>query len=135
VAISTPDEAANGKSAAKVALDKARASKGKLKAAAIESSRPAAKKTPSSHSKLLRAGSAEGDLSGEFFAVSLSEESAADSARYHQTEELLDERHQRSLSPEVVARRARYRRIVVFVVVSFVLLLGAAIALKLLHRR
>jgi len=110
------------------------ASKGKLKASKPEAGSSAGITTPSSHSKLLRAGHAETELSGEFFAVSLVD-AAPDSAAFRDADVIIDERHRRSLSPEVVARRARYRVVVVLVVVGFLVLLGAAIALEMLHRR
>lgn len=125
--------AATRKSAAKAALEKARGSKGKLKSNKPVASEAAPKKSPSSHSKLARAGNAEADLSGDFFAGSATDPSGIDASSYQ--EELLDERARRSLSPEVVARRGRYRVVVVLVILGLMLLLGAAIALKLMHRR
>jgi hypothetical protein len=53
----------------------------------------------------------------------------------HEHEELLvDEQHLRSISPEVRARRERYRVIVLGLVIALTLLLLAAIALRFLHR-
>ena len=49
---------------------------------------------------------------------------------FHEPYDLIDERHLRSLSPEVQARRAKYRRIVLGLFVGMVLLLAAAIALR-----
>jgi hypothetical protein len=74
----------------------------------------------------------ESELSGEFFAISASATTHVE--EYHEPDELIDERHMRSISPEVRARRARYRIVVLLLVVGMILLLAAAIALKLLHR-
>ena len=68
---------------------------------------------------------------GEFFAVTPHVEGHID--EYHDHDVLIDERHLRSLSPEVRARRAKYRVIVLWLFVAMVILLAAAIALKVLH--
>ncbi len=74
----------------------------------------------------------ESELSGEFFAISAP--ATAHVEEFHDHDELIDERHMRSISPEVRARRARYRVIVLLLVVGMTLLLAAAIALKMLHK-
>ena len=74
----------------------------------------------------------ESGLSGEFFAISAA--ATAHGEVFHEHDELIDERHMRSISPEVRARRARYRIIVLVLFVGLTLLLAAAIALKLLHK-
>ena len=74
----------------------------------------------------------ESELSGEFFAIS-----APVSARvedFHESDEFVDLVHMHSISPEVRARRAKYRIIVIALVVGMTLLLAAAIALKLMHK-
>jgi hypothetical protein len=120
------------KSASKVAVtkDKATTRESKLRAAESEPVISTRAKNPTSQSKLARAGYVETELSGEFFIAT---QDGVDPSSHYQ-DDLLDERQRRSISPEVVARRARYRVVVVLVVVGFVLLLGAAIALKMLGK-
>ncbi len=74
----------------------------------------------------------ESELSGEFFAIGAPTSGHVE--EFHEPDEMIDERHMRSISPEVRARRARYRRIVLVLVVGMTLLLAAAIALKMLHK-
>ncbi len=74
----------------------------------------------------------ESELSGEFFSIG-----APVSARvedFHEHDEFVDPMHMLSISPEVRARRAKYRIIVLALVVGMTLLLVAAIALKMLHK-
>jgi hypothetical protein len=113
-----------------VAKDKGRTSSRKLRVSKNESSTAGGSSNPSSQSKL-RASGGEPELSGDFFELAGHD---APEPGSHYQDDLLDERQRRSLSPEVVARRARYRVVVVLVVVGFVLLLGAAIALKMLGK-
>jgi hypothetical protein len=94
----------------------------------------AAERSPSSQSKLERAGSEAGP-SGEFFAALDVTEPPAEVRQPQDSDGFMDERHQRAISPEVVARRTRYRVIVVRGIVGFVLLLVAALVLKALHKR
>ena len=53
---------------------------------------------------------------------------------FHEHDEFVDPMHMLSISPEVRARRAKYRIIVLALVVGMTLLLVAAIALKMLHK-
>lgn len=75
----------------------------------------------------------DSEWAGDFFAADPQTQALVDD--YHDHDELIDERRLRSLSPEVRARRAKYRRMVLGLFVAMVLLLAAAIALKLLHDR
>jgi len=94
-----------------------------------------AQRSSSSQSKLDRAPSQESGLSGEFFAAPDVTVPPAELRQPQDSDDFIDERQRRSISPEVVARRTRYRAIVVRVIVGFVLLLAAAIVLKLTHKR
>jgi hypothetical protein len=89
----------------------------------------------SSQSKLERAPSSESGLSGAFFAAHDVTVPPAELRQSQDSDDFIDERQRRSISPEVVARRTRYRAVVVRVIVVFVVLLAAAIALKLVHKR
>ena len=95
----------------------------------------AAKRSPSSQSKLERPASSEPALSGAFFVAPDVSAPPPEPRQPQDSDGFVDERHQRSISPEVVARRTRYRVLVVRVIVGFVLLLVAAIVLKVMHKR
>ena len=97
------------------------------------------KKPPAATSKKVSAAEKEkssaehldSGWAGEFFSVN---PDTVTHVGYHEPDELmLDERDRRSMTPEVRARRARYRAWVLLLVFGLLLLLGAAIALKLRH--
>jgi hypothetical protein len=73
----------------------------------------------------------DSDWAGEFF--SLNPETVTHDVYHEPDEIMLDERDRRSMTPEVRARRARYRVWVLLLVFGLLLLLGAALALKLRH--
>ncbi len=74
----------------------------------------------------------DSEWAGDFFASNAP--MFAEVEEFHEHDEPVDERHLRSISPEARARRARYRIIVLGLIVAMTLLLAAAIALKLLHK-
>jgi hypothetical protein len=99
--------------------------RGKKQPAATSKKVSAAEKEKSSAEHL------DSDWAGEFFSVN---PDTVTHVGYHEPDELmLDERDRRSMTPEVRARRARYRAWVLLLVFGLLLLLGAAIALKLRH--
>jgi hypothetical protein len=75
----------------------------------------------------------DAEWGGEFFSSHDSVHARLDGS--HEHEELIDERHLRALSPEVRARRAKYRVIVLGLFVAMLLLLAAAIALQYLGKQ
>lgn len=75
----------------------------------------------------------ESGISGEFFALG----NGPDLGFYDEMpepESMMTERQLRSIHPEVIARRGKYRVVVVWVVVGLLLLLGAAIAVRFHHQ-
>lgn len=94
----------------------------------------ATQRSPSSQSKLARAASSETGLSGEFFAAPNVTDPPPELRQPQDSDSFIDERQRRSISPEVVARRTRYRVLVVRVIVGFILLLAAAITLKVMRK-
>jgi len=118
-----------------VAADLRRTSDRASRVSGSDPSPVAAKRSPSSQSKLERAAISEPGLSGEFFAALDVSEPPPELRQPQDSDGFMDERHRRSISPEVVARRTRYRVLVVRVIVGFVLVLVAAIVLKVMHKR
>jgi cytochrome c-type biogenesis protein CcmH/NrfG len=76
----------------------------------------------------------EAGLAGEFFSYDASAAAIASVEEFRDTEEVIDERRVRSMSPEVAARRARYQVLVFRLIVAMVVLILAAVALRLLRR-
>lgn len=74
----------------------------------------------------------EAGISGEFFALGNGPELGFYD-EMPEPESMMTERQLRSIHPEVVARRGKYRVVVVWVVVGLLLLLGAAIAVRFHH--
>ncbi len=107
---------------------------GKPRSGGSQSNPATAKRSAKSDSKIAQAHSEgfETELSGEFFAVEVHD--VAHVEHLHEAEDTVDARHLRAISPEAMARRAKFRVLVLVVCVGFVLLLAAAIALRFLHR-
>jgi hypothetical protein len=95
---------------------------------------PPTTRSPSLQSELASVVSSEVGLSGEFFAAPDVTLPPPELRQSQDSDSFIDERQQRSISPEVVARRTRYRVLVVRVIVGFVLLLVAAIVLKVTRK-
>jgi hypothetical protein len=85
-----------------------------------------------SQSDLSLAEASEAGLAGEFFSYDASAAAIASVEDFQDAEEVLDERHVRSMSPEVTARRARYQVLVFRLIVAMVVLILAAAALRLI---
>ena len=138
VAVAKPSEgsirtkAASTKKSAKTTSQPA--SEKKPRTGKSQPSLAVAKSAATSQSKIpqARTDSPESELSGEFFAVTEHEVSHAE--QFHETEyvteDVVDERHLRSIRPEAIARRAKFRVLVWSVFVGLLLLLAAAFARK-----
>jgi len=102
----------------------------KKQAIAAKKKQPEAAKPEAA--KLEAAGEhGDAEWTGEFFAIN--PDTFAHDVDLHENEEIVDELRLRSLRPEVLARRARYRWFVLGLVLGMILLLAAAVTLKMLR--
>jgi hypothetical protein len=114
-------------------------SRGKISVKPASKSAPISDKSRAKRAAVLERGTHHARSEGldsewarEFFASNATDLTPVE--EYHESDEDIDERHLRSISPEAKARRARYRIVVIGLIVAMTLLLAVAVALKLLHK-
>lgn len=100
----------------------------------VDSNRPSSKRGAAARVKSAPAAADEPEtgLSGEFFIGQTHEAPSTD--HFQVNDDYVDERRLRSISPEAVARRAKFRILVLVVFLGLALLLAAAVAIKVLYK-